>query len=109
MLCDFDTDEMPPDVKARLDNCGGFIGALEKICPAFANTAYITRSSTSAGIIDTKTGETYNSLGQHLFALVKNGNDAERFLRTLQRARMVVWFWLVHHYEMRINCASFHH
>ncbi len=96
VLCDFDTDEMPSSVKMRLDECGGFAAALEKICPAFANTAYITRASTSANITDTETGATYNSLGQHLFLVVKNGNDAERCLKTLQeRAWLCGFGWCI--------------
>jgi len=82
VLLDFDTKGMPPAVKARIDELGGFLPALYSICPELKETAHISRRSTSAGITDNKTGEVREG-GWHVFVLLADGSDAERFLKLL--------------------------
>jgi hypothetical protein len=36
VLLDYDTKGMPPDIRARMQECGGFLGALETVCAGFA-------------------------------------------------------------------------
>lgn len=84
VLLDFDCKGMPPEVKQRLHECGGFVGALESICAGLPQAGYIKRLSTSAGVHNRDTGEEYHlSNGVHLYLLVQNGLDAERFLYRL--------------------------
>jgi hypothetical protein len=82
-LFDYDTKGMPSDVATNLQAAGGFSKALELICPALAHAGYIPRSSTSAGLINGKTGKRYDSIGQHLYVPIKDGSDMERFLYTM--------------------------
>ena len=82
-LLDFDTKGMPPGVKTRLQDLGGFRGALGRVCPGFAAAGHIRRRSTSAGVINELTGESYQSDGQHLYVLVRDGAAAQRFLYAL--------------------------
>src|SRR5579875_3217985 len=56
-LLDFDTKGMPPAVRENLDRCGGFFGALTTILPEIAQTARVSRASTSAGLRRADTGE----------------------------------------------------
>ena len=44
VLLDFDTKGMPPAVKARLAELGGFLEALHAICPGFDEAGYISRA-----------------------------------------------------------------
>jgi hypothetical protein len=37
VLLDYDTKGMPPDIRARMQECGGFRGALETVCAGFAD------------------------------------------------------------------------
>jgi hypothetical protein len=84
VLLDHDTKGMPPDILARLQECGGFRGALETVCAGLAGAGYIHRRSTSAGIFNAATGEPYGlSDGEHLYLLAHDGADAKRFLYTL--------------------------
>jgi hypothetical protein len=84
VLLDHDTKGMPPDILARLQECGGFRGALETVCAGFAVAGYIRRRSTSAGVFNALTGEQYGlSDGEHLYLLAQDGADAKRFLYTL--------------------------
>jgi len=74
---------MPDEVQAKLKELGGFQRALETVCHELAQTAMIVRPSTSANIVNTDTGEVPDTDGQHIFVLVKDGSDANRFLRVL--------------------------
>ena len=52
--------------------------------PELASIGRVARQSTSAGISRTDTGELLaGSGGQHIFVVVQDGADIERFLRTL--------------------------
>ena len=51
VLLDHDTKGMPAAVKDRLDALGGFLGAVEHLCPGLTAAGYIRRLSTSSGDI----------------------------------------------------------
>lgn len=83
-LIDVDTKGMPADVKARVREIGGLRAALETVLPASARCSRVVRRSTSTGISRADTGESLpGSNGLHIFLLVTDGADIERFLRTL--------------------------
>ena len=83
-LIDIDMKGMPNHVRAALDEVGGFLPALTKVLPEMARAGRIERSSTSTGIYRTDTGTEFpGSGGLHIFVLVQNGADVERFLRSL--------------------------
>ena len=96
VLLDYDDGGMPPAVGARLDELGGFLAAVERLCPDLATSGYVHRPSTSANIVNVETGKRYPSAGQHLFALVVDGADAKRFLKALHdRAWQAGLGWFV--------------
>ncbi len=83
-LIDVDIKGMPTAVRERIKKAGGFWGALESVAPALKAAGRVTRRSTSAGISRADTGDPLpGSDGQHVFVLVQDGADVERFLRTL--------------------------
>jgi hypothetical protein len=83
-LLDFDTKAMPGDVAGELDRLGGFWSALTSVLPALNGVARVTRESTSAGLHRTDTKEpVQGSNGVHVYVVVKDGADIERFLRAL--------------------------
>ena len=84
VLLDFDTKGMPAAVAARLDALGGFWRALLAVVPQLEFASRVIRRSTSSGIARSDTGETLpGSDGVHVFVLIKDGGDAERFLKAL--------------------------
>ena len=84
VLLDFDTKAMPDDVSKRLDMLGGFWPALLTVVPELGSAARATRCSTSSGIARSDTGEMLpGSNGVHVFVLIRDGADAERFLKAL--------------------------
>jgi len=96
-LIDFDTKGMPGDIKAHIEALGGFDAALALVCPDVAAAGYIRRRSTSAGIVNTETGEEYASSGVHVFPLVADGADMERFLERLHDRAWLCglgWHWV---------------
>lgn len=95
-LLDFDTKGMPLEVAARLKP-GGYWAALVLVLPELASTARVTRRSTSSGIYRSDTGAKLpGSDGVHVFVLVKDGTDAERFLTTLhERCWLAGFGWLM--------------
>jgi hypothetical protein len=84
VLLDYDTKQMPHAVAARLDELGGYWPALVAVVPELASVAHVARRSTSAGLFRTDTGERLpGSSGLHVYLVLKDGSDAERFLKTL--------------------------
>ena len=84
VLIDIDAKGMPASVKERIQALGGIRSALTTVLPELANAGQVERRSTSTGIFNTDTGERLaGSAGAHLYVLVADGADVERFLRTL--------------------------
>ncbi len=83
-LIDIDTKGMPATAKDRIDAIGGFLSALVSVLPDLESAGRVVRRSTSTGIVRADTWERLpGSNGLHVFVLVKDGADVERFLRTL--------------------------
>ncbi len=83
-LIDVDTKGMPPAVIERIRGQGGYWSALVSVLPALAEVTRAVRTSTSSGLSRTDTGEPVKgSNGVHVFLLVQDGADVERFLRDL--------------------------
>ncbi len=96
-LIDVDTKGMPPSVRSKIKALGGFWQALVTVLPEMTAAGRVVRLSTSAGISRTDIGERLpGSAGQHVFVLVEDGADAERFLRTLHARCLLQGFgWLM--------------
>jgi hypothetical protein len=94
---DFDLKDMPPTVAGAMDAHGGLWPALVSACPPLANVARIERASTSAGLFHALTGEPFNgSGGRHVYVLVADGSDIERFLKALhERCWLVDLGWMI--------------
>jgi hypothetical protein len=83
-LFDYDTKGMPDEIAAKIEALGGFWKALVFVLPPLAATGYVIRRSTSSGLSNAETGETYpGSSGLHVFIEEVDGGDTERFLKTL--------------------------
>jgi uncharacterized protein DUF5906 len=83
-LFDYDTKGMPDEIAAKIESLGGFWKALVFVLPPLAATGYVIRRSTSSGLSNAETGETYpGSSGLHVFIEEVDGGDTERFLKTL--------------------------
>ena len=83
-LLDYDTKGMPENVAARVGALGGFWPAVASVIPELEQCARVVRRSTSSGLSRTDTDEPIKgSDGQHVFVMVQDGSDVERFLRTL--------------------------
>ncbi len=84
VLLDYDTKGMPPKVADRIEALGGFWPALLAVAPDLEFAARVVRRSTSSGIARRDTGEAVpGSDGVHVFVLVRDGSDTERFLKAL--------------------------
>jgi hypothetical protein len=82
-LIDIDRKGMPPSVKTRIDEVGGFRQALRTVLPELAKCGHVIRPSTSTGLYRSDTGQRFQDSGLHVFVLVSDGEDVDRFLRTL--------------------------
>jgi hypothetical protein len=84
VLLDFDTKGMPPEVDERIKFSGGFEAAIASVLPELHKTQRLIRASTSAGLYRSDTGNPLPaSNGLHEYLLIRDGADAERFLRAL--------------------------
>jgi hypothetical protein len=94
-LLDFDQKGMPAAVRERIETLGGLWPSLLSVIPEFAGTARLERQSTSAGLFRSDTGQRLPSPGgQHIFLSVLDGQDIERFLKTLGRPLLASWVGL---------------
>jgi hypothetical protein len=83
-LIDVDTKGMPHGVRDRINKAGSYWAAITSVMPGLANVARVERNSTSSCISRSDTGESLpGSEGRHIYVLVRDGSDAERFLRVL--------------------------
>jgi hypothetical protein len=83
-LIDIDTKGMSIAVKERITTLGGYWHALVSVLPDLERAARVLRPSTTTEISRADTGEALpGSAGMHVYLLVKDGLDIERFLRTL--------------------------
>ena len=97
VLLDYDTKGMPVEVAERIKELGGFWPALVSVLPALGSIGHVIRSSTSAGLVRTDTGEALaGSSGVHGYVMIKDGTDAERFLSTLHEKCWVAGLgWMI--------------
>jgi len=79
-----DAKGMPPEVRDRLDDLGGFRVPITSVCPELLSAGSVVRESTSSGLLRSDTEEVFpGSGGAHWYIHVKDGGDAERFLKTV--------------------------
>ena len=95
VLFDLDTKGMPAEVAARL--ASGYWEALTAVAPALGSAARVIRRSTSAGLVNTATGEAFpGSGGLHGYVIANDGADVERFLAALhERCWLAGLGWMV--------------
>ena len=83
-LLDFDQKGLPASIADAINARGGLWPVLLSIVPALRTSAHVVRSSTSSGLFRADTGEQLpGSGGLHIFVAVWDGDDIERFLKTL--------------------------
>ncbi len=81
VLFDVDTKGMPQEVRDRVEDYGGYLPALISAIPELGTAGHVVRCSTSSGIRRADTGEAIaGSDGFHIFVVIQDGTDAERFL-----------------------------
>jgi hypothetical protein len=95
MLLDFDQKGMSLGADLSLYLAGGFRKAVIDVAPELAKAAWVVRASTSAGLVNTRTGEEFSgSGGLHGYVLVEDGADIPRAIGTLyNRARLKGYGW----------------
>lgn len=96
-LIDVDTKGMPTAVADHIKSVGGFWLALVAALPDLGQVTRVVRTSTSSGITRTDTGAAVKgSNGVHIFLLVQDGADIERFLRILHdRCWLAGFGWMM--------------
>jgi hypothetical protein len=98
ILFDYDTKGMPDSVARRVEAAGGYWGALVSILPGLASAAHVVRPSTSSGLSNADTGETYpGSAGKHAYVEAEDGSDSERSIYALHDRAWLAgfgWYWL---------------
>jgi hypothetical protein len=84
MLIDADSKYLTDDLIARLQAEGGVWPAIVQAVPELGKAMRIERASTSAGIRNSQTGETYpSSKNSHTYIVVQDGADIPRALENL--------------------------
>jgi hypothetical protein len=83
---DFDQKGISESARALIESFGGFEGAITSLISSYPTLARVTRASTSAGIRNEETGESFpGNGGQHAYLFAQNGADIPRFLKDLQK------------------------
>jgi hypothetical protein len=96
-LLDFDTKGMPAEIAAKLTAADGFWPAICAVIPELGGAARVHRASTSAGLYRADTRESIaGSIGCHVFVLVEDGSDINRFLTDMhQRCWLAGLGWIM--------------
>jgi hypothetical protein len=96
-LLDYDQKVISDSARARIEEHGGFEGAIASLIPSYRGLARVIRASTSAGLRNEETGETFpGNGGQHVYLFARNGAGIARFLRDLQkRAWLAGMGWIM--------------
>jgi hypothetical protein len=96
-LIDIDTKGMPSMVRHRINDVDGYWPALVSVLPELANAGRVVRASTSAGLYRSDTGDLLpRSNGLHIYVVLQDGADAERFLGRLhERCWLHGFGWLM--------------
>jgi hypothetical protein len=83
-LIDVDYKGMPDNARRRVKDTGGAGTVLCAVVPPLGAAGYVERASTSAGLRNRETGESYpGSGGFHVTVAVADGADIPRFLADL--------------------------
>jgi hypothetical protein len=83
-LIDIDFKGAPAEIRQRLIDNGGAWATLCEVLPALKNVPRVERASTSSGLRNSITGETYpGSGGQHIVIPVSDAADIPHFLANL--------------------------
>jgi hypothetical protein len=96
-LIDVDTKGMPARVRGKIEAVGGMMAAITSVMSEADICGRVVRRSTSTGIYRDDTDEHFpGSDGLHIYLMVADGADIERFLRVLH-ARMWLsgYGWMV--------------
>ncbi len=105
VLLDFDRKGLPDAVAEALAARGGFWPALVGAVPGLVGAARVRRASTSAGLIDLRTGTPADAGaggGEHVYLLVRDGADIERFLRDLHERCWLKGLALQLHFPLQV-------
>jgi hypothetical protein len=96
MLLDYDTHKMPAAVEQRVQNAGNVYAAICEVMPALGHAGAVGGWSTSHGLYNADTGERFSdSGGAHVYVLVRDDTDIERFLETLHKRLWLAGYgWL---------------
>ena len=85
MLIDIDLKGITHEVEERIAAEGGVWNLFCAIWPELLSAGYLQRGSTSSGIFNSSTGQTFpSSGGAHIYVLVKDQSDIPRALRAMQ-------------------------
>jgi hypothetical protein len=88
-LIDYDSKDLSDSVRANLAHVGGVWAALVAVCPDLFSKARLERASTTSGLSDGNGVRFKGSDGLHLYILIADGGDYERFLKLLHK-RLII-------------------
>ena len=95
MLLDIDFKGMPQEIKDRIEAAGGVVALLTELFPELMAGARVERASTSAGISNTSTGQTFSgSGGMHIYIARRRRRRYPAGARRPLRATLAEWLWM---------------
>jgi hypothetical protein len=92
LIIDFDAKDLSADLRQRLEQAGGLRAILGQIDPQWNKAGFVERPSVSTGIRDRRTGVTTEGGGAHLYTIVENGGDIERYVEVLFNRLVLLGF-----------------
>ena len=83
LIIDFDAKDLPGALREQIEQAGGLRGVLAAIDPQWNTIGFLERPSVSTGIRDKRTGVTTPGGGLHLYVIVNDGGDLERYVQVV--------------------------
>jgi putative DNA primase/helicase len=84
LLLDYDTDQMPDEVRQRIAELGGPLGAMEYIWPELRSACRVFKPSSSSGVYRLGDEPPTKFGGFHLYVLVRDQRQSAEILKSIE-------------------------
>ena len=96
LVIDYDAKDLPAALRDTIEKAGGLRAVLASIDPQWMSVGFLERPSVSTGIRDKRSGVVTTGGGLHVYVIVQDGGDLERYVGVMfDRLTLAGFGWIV--------------